>query len=42
MGVFDPLSARVAQAVGYEFGTLVGSVSSNTTLAAPDLIGGIM
>ena len=36
--VFDPLSARVAQAVGYEVGMLAGSVSSNTTLAAPDLI----
>ena len=36
--IFDPLSARVAQAVGYEVGMLAGSVSSNTTLAAPDLI----
>jgi carboxyvinyl-carboxyphosphonate phosphorylmutase len=36
--VFDPLSARVAQAVGFEVGMLAGSVSSNTTLAAPDLI----
>ena len=36
--IFDPLSARVAQAVGYEIGMLAGSVSSNTTLAAPDLI----
>lgn len=36
--VFDPLSARVAEAVGYEIGMLAGSVASNTTLAAPDLI----
>ena len=36
--VFDPLSARVAAAVGYEIGMLAGSVASNTTLAAPDLI----
>src|SRR3990172_4873967 len=37
--VYDPLSARVAEAVGYEIGMLAGSVASNTTLAAPDLIG---
>lgn len=36
--VYDPLSARVAQSVGYELGMLAGSVASNTTLAAPDLI----
>lgn len=36
--VFDPLSARIAQAVGYELGMLAGSVASHTTLAAPDLI----
>ncbi len=36
--VFDPLSARVAEAAGYEIGMLAGSVASNTTLAAPDLI----
>ena len=36
--VYDPLSARVAEAVGYQVGMLAGSVSSNTTLAAPDLI----
>jgi len=36
--VYDPLSARVAAAVGYEVGMLAGSVASNTTLAAPDLI----
>jgi carboxyvinyl-carboxyphosphonate phosphorylmutase len=36
--VFDPLSARVAESVGYQIGMLAGSVASNTTLAAPDLI----
>lgn len=36
--VYDPLSARVAEAVGFEIGMLAGSVASNTTLAAPDLI----
>jgi carboxyvinyl-carboxyphosphonate phosphorylmutase len=36
--VYDPLSARVAESVGYRLGILAGSVSSNTTLAAPDLI----
>jgi carboxyvinyl-carboxyphosphonate phosphorylmutase len=36
--VYDPLSARVAESVGYQVGMLAGSVASNTTLAAPDLI----
>jgi carboxyvinyl-carboxyphosphonate phosphorylmutase len=36
--VYDPLSARVAESVGYHLGMLAGSVASNTTLAAPDLI----
>jgi 2-methylisocitrate lyase-like PEP mutase family enzyme len=36
--VYDPLSARVAEAVGYEIGMLAGSAAANTTLAAPDLI----
>jgi carboxyvinyl-carboxyphosphonate phosphorylmutase len=36
--VYDPLSARVAESVGFEVGMLAGSVASNTTLAAPDLI----
>jgi len=35
--VFDPLSARVAEAVGFEIGMLSGSLASITTLAAPDL-----
>jgi carboxyvinyl-carboxyphosphonate phosphorylmutase len=36
--VYDALSARVAASVGYQIGMLAGSVASNTTLAAPDLI----
>ena len=36
--VYDALSARMAESVGYKLGILAGSVSSNTTLAAPDLI----
>jgi carboxyvinyl-carboxyphosphonate phosphorylmutase len=36
--VYDGLSARVAESVGFEIGMLAGSVSSNTTLAAPDII----
>jgi carboxyvinyl-carboxyphosphonate phosphorylmutase len=36
--VYDPLSARIAEAVGYEIAMLAGSVASNSTLAAPDLI----
>jgi len=35
--VFDPLSARIAESVGYEIGLLAGSGVSATTLAAPDL-----
>jgi len=36
--VYDALSARVAESVGYEIGMLAGSVASSTTLAAPDVI----
>src|SRR5687768_71401 len=36
--VYDPLSARIAESVGYEIGMLAGSVASNSTLASPDLI----
>src|SRR5512134_790551 len=36
--VYDGLSARVAESVGYQIGMLAGSVASFTTLAAPDLI----
>ncbi len=36
--VFDPLSARIAQEVGFEAGMFAGSVASLTVLGAPDLI----
>ncbi len=36
--VYDALSARVAEAAGYQVGMLAGSVASQTTLAAPDII----
>ena len=36
--VFDPLSARIAEAVGFQIGLLGGSAASHTTLAAPDII----
>jgi carboxyvinyl-carboxyphosphonate phosphorylmutase len=36
--VYDPLSARIAESVGYRIGMLAGSVASFSTLAAPDLI----
>ena len=36
--VYDAMSARVAESVGFQIGMLAGSVASNTTLAAPDLI----
>jgi oxaloacetate decarboxylase len=36
--VFDPLSARIAQDLGFEVGTFAGSTASLTVLGAPDLI----
>ncbi|HEV8517337.1 MAG TPA: isocitrate lyase/phosphoenolpyruvate mutase family protein [Burkholderiales bacterium] len=36
--VYDALSARIAESVGYEIGIFSGSVSASTTLAAPDLV----
>lgn len=36
--VFDPLSARIAEDLGFEVGMFVGSVASLTVLGAPDLI----
>jgi carboxyvinyl-carboxyphosphonate phosphorylmutase len=35
--VFDPVSARIATDLGFEFGMLGGSVASTTVLGAPDL-----
>jgi carboxyvinyl-carboxyphosphonate phosphorylmutase len=36
--VFDPTSARLAQAAGYEMGLLGGSVASAMVLGAPDIV----
>ncbi|MDP2329234.1 MAG: isocitrate lyase/PEP mutase family protein [Reyranella sp.] len=36
--VFDPISARIAEDLGFEIGMLAGSVASMTVLGAPDLI----
>jgi carboxyvinyl-carboxyphosphonate phosphorylmutase len=35
--VFDPLSARIAENLGYELGIFAGSTASLTVLAAPDV-----
>jgi carboxyvinyl-carboxyphosphonate phosphorylmutase len=36
--VFDPISARIAEEVGFEVGMFAGSIASFTVLGAPDLI----
>lgn len=36
--VFDPLSARVAEHVGFELGLMAGSTASLAVLGAPDLV----
>jgi oxaloacetate decarboxylase len=36
--IFDPLSARIAQVVGYELLVLSGSVGKAANLAAPDIV----
>ncbi|MDP6350660.1 MAG: isocitrate lyase/PEP mutase family protein [Alphaproteobacteria bacterium] len=36
--VFDPVSARIAEDLGFEIGMLAGSVASMAVLGAPDLI----
>lgn len=36
--VFDPISARIAEDLGFEIGMFAGSVASMTVLGAPDLI----
>src|SRR5687768_7579288 len=36
--VFDPISARIAEDLGFEVGMYAGSVASLTVLGAPDLI----
>ena len=35
---FDPISARIAEEIGYEVGMLAGSTASQSVLAAPDYI----
>ena len=37
--VFDPLSARIAEDLGYEAGMLAGSVASLTVTGIPDMMG---
>src|SRR3546814_13365386 len=36
--VYDPLSARLAESLGYRLGVLGWSIASFSTLAAPDLM----
>jgi carboxyvinyl-carboxyphosphonate phosphorylmutase len=36
--VYDPLSARIAEEVGYELGILAGSIASLSSLATPDVL----
>lgn len=36
--VYDPISARIAEGLGFEVGMFAGSVASMTVLGAPDLI----
>ena len=36
--VFDPISARIAEDMGFEAGIFAGSVASLAVLGAPDLI----
>jgi len=36
--VFDPISARIAEDLGFEIGMFAGSIASMTVLGAPDLI----
>jgi len=36
--VFDPISARIAEDLGFEVGMLAGSIASGTVLGDPDLV----
>jgi carboxyvinyl-carboxyphosphonate phosphorylmutase len=36
--VFDPISARIAEDLGFEVGIFAGSIASGTVLGAPDLV----
>ena len=36
--VYDPISARIAEDLGFEIGMFAGSIASMTVLGAPDLL----
>ena len=36
--VFDAISARIAESLGFEIGMFAGSIGSGTVLGAPDLV----
>ena len=36
--IFDPISARIAEDIGFEIGMFAGSIASFTVLGAPDII----
>jgi oxaloacetate decarboxylase len=36
--VYDPISARIAEDLGFEAGMLAGSIASHTVLGAPDMV----
>ena len=36
--VFDAMSARMAESLGFEVGMFAGSIASATVLGAPDLV----
>src|SRR5207244_13149992 len=36
--VFDPISARIAEDLGFEVAFMAGSIASATVLGAPDLV----
>ena len=36
--IFDPVSARIAEDLGFEVGFMAGSIASGTVLGAPDLV----
>ena len=36
--VFDPISARIAEDLGFELAFMAGSIASATVLGAPDLV----
>ncbi len=36
--IYDPVSARIAESLGFEVGMLAGSIASATVLGVPDLV----